>query len=156
LPSLKKETDMPKEPPKPYRTMTPWLGYTPREKKREKPLSRCPSGTCRRAKKCHRAIDGLYCRRTHFSTNEVRAMANTGANPTRRAATPILIRTLPANASLEQAEAYRMMTDMALASAEAAQARMMAKWKQGAFDHLYGPYDPKGAVMRPPPREYVE
>jgi hypothetical protein len=146
---------MPRPPPKPYRSLTPWLGYTPREKKREKPLDSCPSATCRRAKKCHRAIDGLYCRRTHFSPNEVRAHAKPTSKPV-AAPRPLLHYSLPKSASFEQAEAYRMMTDMAVASAEAAQARMLAKWKQGALDHLYGPYDPKGALMQPPKREYVE
>ncbi len=145
---------MPKEPPKPYRTMTPWTGYTPHEKKREKPFARCPSGKCRRAKMCLSAIDGLYCRRTHLSPKEARAMANRakpGAAPR-----PLLHYSLPRNASFEQAEAYRMMTDILVAQVEAAQDRMTAKWKRGDFDHLYGPYDPKGVLMQPPKREYVE
>lgn len=146
---------MPKDPPKPYRSLTPWAGFTPREKKREKPLPRCPMKACRRAKLCIRAIDGLYCRRTHLSPKEVRAHAKSTSKPG-AAPRPVFHYALPKNASLEQVEAYRMMSDMVLASSEAAQARMLAKWKQGAFDHLYGPYDPKGALMQPPPREYRE
>ena len=145
---------MPKDPPKPYRSTTPWMGFTPRERKRDEPLPRCPSGTCRRAKICQRAIDGLYCRRTHLSPAEAARKASSAA--ARPAAGPLLIRTLPANASLEQVEAYRLMSDMLLAGAEAAHARMTSKWKQGALDHLYGPYDPKGVLMCPPPRLYVE
>jgi hypothetical protein len=144
---------MPKEPPKPYRTMTPWTGFTPREKKRSKPLARCPSTTCRRAKRCVCAIDGLYCRRTHLTQKEVRAQTKRVQG---RPAAPLIHYSLPKNANFEQAEAYRMMTDILVANAEAAQERMTAKWKRGDFDHLYGPYDPKGVLMQPPKREYVE
>jgi hypothetical protein len=146
---------MPKTPPKPYRSLTPWTGFTPREKKREAPLARCPAKACRRAKKCIRAIDGLYCRRTHMTPKEGRALQAATEKPA-AAPRPVLHYALPKNASFEQAEAYRMMTDMVLASAEAVQARMAAKWKSGALDHLYGPWNPKGALMVPPPRNYVE
>jgi uncharacterized protein (DUF952 family) len=73
-----------------------------------------------------------------------------------RPAAPLIHYSLPKNANFEQAEAYRMMTDILVANAEAAQERMTAKWKRGDFDHLYGPYDPKGVLMQPPKREYVE
>ena len=148
---------MPKEPPKPYRSMTPWSGYTPHEKKRENPLARCPVKACCRAKQCIRAIDGLYCRRTHLSPKQARAMAiNANRGKPGPAPRPLLPYSLPRNLAFEQVEAYRMMTDMLVADAEAAQERMTAKWKRGDFDHLYGPYDPKGVLMTPPKREYVE
>jgi hypothetical protein len=144
-------------PPKPYRTMTPWTGFTPREKKRSKPLVCCPSGTCRRAKQCLRAVDGLYCLRTHLSPKEARAMAKKAKNANPGAASkPLIHYSLPSNPSLEQAEAYRIMTDMLVADIEIREERMTAKWKRGDFDHLYGPYDPRGVLMTPPKKEYVE
>jgi hypothetical protein len=33
---------------------------------------------------------------------------------------------------------------------------MTAQWKAGAFDGLYGKYTPKGVVLTPPPKVYVE
>ena len=33
---------------------------------------------------------------------------------------------------------------------------MTARWGAGEFDHLYGPYRPKGVLMKPPPKIYVE
>jgi hypothetical protein len=146
---------MPKLPPKPYRSTTPWTGFTPREKKRAKPLPCCPSGSCRRAKQCQRAVDGLYCLRTHLSPKEARAMAKKARKPG-AAPKPLIHYSLPSNPSLEQAEAYRMMTDMLVADIEIREERMTAKWKRGDFDHLYGPYDPRGVLMTPPKREYVE
>ena len=138
------------QPHEPYRSHTPWTGFTPREKRRAKPLARCPAAACRRAKHCIRAADALYCRRTHLTVAEARFKAPR-RNPL---ATPWP--TLPANASLEQVEMYRIANDMLVAKAEENQARMVNRWKAGALDHLYGPYDPKGVVMKPPPKEYVE
>ena len=33
---------------------------------------------------------------------------------------------------------------------------MTERWQAGEFDHLYGPYAPKGVLMKPPPKVYVE
>ena len=33
---------------------------------------------------------------------------------------------------------------------------MTERWKAGEFDHLYGPYAPKGVLMKAPPKIYVE
>lgn len=35
-------------------------------------------------------------------------------------------------------------------------AEMTGRWKAGEFDQLYGPYRPKGVLMNPPPKIYVE
>jgi hypothetical protein len=35
-------------------------------------------------------------------------------------------------------------------------AEMTERWKAGEFDHLYGPYRPKGVLMKPPPKIYVD
>ncbi len=58
--------------------------------------------------------------------------------------------------AFEEVEAYRIASDMMLARAEDAAAGMLAKWKSGALDHVYGRYDAKGVWMTPPPRVYVE
>ena len=34
--------------------------------------------------------------------------------------------------------------------------KMVARWKAGEFDQLYGPYKPKGVLLKPPPKTYVE
>lgn len=143
-----------KAPPEPYRSLTPWNGFTPRERKREEPLPRCPSARCRRAKACCAAIDGLYCRRTHITPEEARALRRqrAGKGPARRPDWE----TLPARPSLEQVEAYRIASDMKLARAEAQAGQRLAQWKAGTLDHLYGAYAPRGVWMRPPERRYVE
>jgi hypothetical protein len=33
---------------------------------------------------------------------------------------------------------------------------MTERWQAGEFDHLYGPYAPKGVLMKAPPKIYVE
>ncbi|MFT3671560.1 hypothetical protein [Aestuariivirga sp.] len=134
----------------PYRSITPWTGFTPREKRRPQPLPRCPALACCRAKACIRAIDGLYCRRTHMSVDEAGSRARNGGPP--REVWP----TLPPGASFRQVEAYRIATDMLLAEAEAARERMTAKWKRGDLEPLYGRFDPRGVWMYPPERRYVE
>lgn len=144
--------------PDPYRSLTPWAGFTPRERKRAVPLPRCPSAQCRRTKTCCKAIDGLYCRRTHIAPEEVRTQARQRAvqggaeEPARRHSWE----TLPARPSLEQVEAYRIASDMTLARAEAQAAQRLAQWKAGSLDHLYGRYDARGVWMTAPERRYVE
>jgi hypothetical protein len=34
--------------------------------------------------------------------------------------------------------------------------KMVSRWKAGEFDQFYGPYAPKGALLKPPPKAYVE
>ena len=135
----------------PYRTLTPWLGFTPRERPRATPLPTCPADACRRAKACIRCGDGLYCRRTHMTPAEAR---HVGPKPAAGQGGTLPI--LPPKASFEQVEAYRMASDVLLARAEDATARMLAKWKSGALDQVYGKYDPKGVWKRPPARGFVE
>jgi hypothetical protein len=33
---------------------------------------------------------------------------------------------------------------------------MTERWRAGEFNHLYGPYAPKGVLMKAPPKIYVE
>ena len=35
-------------------------------------------------------------------------------------------------------------------------AELTRRWKAGEFDHLYGPWRARGALMKPPPKIYVE
>jgi len=133
-----------------YRTLTPWLGFTPRERKRAVALAHCPAHACRRAKACIRCTDGLYCRRTHMTVEEAQHHA-----PKPAAGQITMFPGLPPRASFEQVEAYRMASDMMLAQAEDVVAQMLAKWKSGTLDHLHGRYDPKGVWKHPPPRGYV-
>ncbi len=58
--------------PTSYRSLTPWDGFTPRDKPRKTPLAVCPHTACRRAKACIRATEDLYCQRTHLSASETR------------------------------------------------------------------------------------
>jgi hypothetical protein len=52
-------------------------------------------------------------------------------------------------------EAYRIMADHILADIESEHATLLARWQEGELDHLYGPYQPKGVVLQPPPKIYV-
>jgi hypothetical protein len=134
--------------PTPYRSLTPWEGFTPREKKRSPPLPVCPQAACRRAKACIRAIDGLYCQRTHLDVSEIRAKSTRAS----LASLPGLKR----NPSPKQVEVLRIMTEHLLEEAQARSADMTARWKRGELDHLYGKYTAKGALMLPPPKLYVD
>ena len=137
-------------PPPPHRSHTPWTGFTPRERKRAQTLPRCPSATCRRAKACRSAIDGLYCRRTHITPEELRRISR------KRDDLMLLLPKLPTRPTLKQVQAYRLASDLLLARAEEQSQTRLAQWKAGALDHLCGPYDRRGAWMVPPPRVYVE
>ncbi len=139
-----------KAPPKPYRSHTPWTGFTPRERKRAEPLPRCPSATCRRAKACRNAIDGLYCRRSHITPEELRKTSR------KQDELMLLLPKLPQHPTLKQVQAYRLASDMLLARAEEQSQTRLAQWKAGALDHLHGPYDRRGAWMVPPPRGPVQ
>ena len=138
--------------PTTYYSHTPWDGYTPREKKRKVLLAVCPQAACRRAKACIRATDGLYCQRTHLNASEIRRTAK----PAPVAALPRHSFQLSPRSSLKQVEALRILTDHLLEEAEARTAEMTARWKRGDFDHLYGKYSARGALMQPPPLAYMD
>jgi hypothetical protein len=138
------------KPPAPRISHAPWFGYTRHECRREEPLAVCPSPRCRRAKACIGAHLGLYCRRTHHSPAE-KAHRDL-AHPLRRQ-----FETVPDMAT----HRFDFSGKMERIS-EMAQLRwdfdkeMTARWKAGEFDALYGKYSPKGVVLEPPVRAYVE
>ncbi len=138
-------------PPQSHRSHTPWAGFTPRERKRAEALARCPSARCRRVKACVAALDGLYCRRTHHSVKAARHEARQGGQ-----GAGLRLPRLSARPNAAEVEAYRIATELLLARAEEKQAEMLARWKAGELDRLYGPYDRRGALMVPPARIYVE
>jgi hypothetical protein len=135
---------------KPLLTLQPWSGFGPYDKKRDLPLPVCPSPACRRAKACIRATDDHFCQRTHLTPTEIRAQAATGASKS------ITMPRLGPKASAKQLAVYRIMTDHLLEDIDLHNAQMLARWKKGELDHLYGKYDPKGITLQPPPRLYVE
>jgi hypothetical protein len=132
-----------------YRSLTPWTGFTPRERKRAAPLCTCPAAACRRAKACVSAIEALYCRRTHMTVAEARQAAGGDGLVE-------MLPRLPARPTLRQVKAHALASDILLARAAGERERLTAQWRAGELDHLYGKYDPKGVWMRPPPRLYVE
>ena len=127
----------------------PWLGFTRHDCPRGIPLPVCPSPRCRRAKACVASHDGLYCRRTHFSVAEQKKWERRDRYTRELEAVP----ESPANAGfVERAE--RLVSIYAIQLEHAI--HMTERWKAGEFDHLYGPYRPKGVLMQPPPKVYVE
>jgi hypothetical protein len=132
-------------PPRAYLTITPWVGFTPRERKRDAPLARCPSAACRRAKACVDAHDKLYCQRSHQSLTESRAGKILEDFPR-----------MPKNPNARQVEAHRIILDLQLEEAETAKAVMTQRWKAGELDALYGAFKPGGIWKYPPLRQYTE
>jgi hypothetical protein len=134
---------------KPLLTLHPWSGFGPYDKLRDQPLPVCPSPACRRAKACIRATEDSFCQRTHLTPGEIRAQA-------RQVSKPIFMPKLGPKPSAKQLQVYRIMTDHLLEDIEVHNAQMLARWKKGELDHLYGKFSPKGIVLQPPPRAYVE
>jgi hypothetical protein len=139
---------MPRKPPKPYYTDTPWEGFTPREHKREHVLKRCPSDACHRAKACVMAHDSLYCRRTHMSVEDVKARV--------RALEPDDGFEPPLKRSQTQIEVDHIIAEMRAKDAELRHLEMTLRWKRGDFDDLYGKWSKRGALKQPPVRQYTE
>jgi hypothetical protein len=125
--------------PEPYLTREPWLPFTPRERLRKAKLASCPSSKCRRAKACVDAHDDLYCQRTHLAA----------AKPSK---TPLPAR----DYSLAELQAIRERNDMGLIEVMALKRDMIAKWKAGAYDKIYGKYRAHGVWKYPPNRQYTE
>jgi hypothetical protein len=138
------------KPHLPYRSLAPWEGFTPREKKRPTPLPVCPHAGCRRAKACLKAMDDLYCQRTHLNSGEIRKARKA------RAAARKTTHRMPAKDSPRRIEALRILTDHMLEEIQAKNAEMTERWKNGEFDHLYGKYNRQGVMMHPPEKVYVD
>jgi hypothetical protein len=127
--------------PAPYVTREPWLGFTPRERLRISPLRLCPSTKCRRAKACVDAHDDLYCQRTHQGVPQPHK-----AQPARSAR----------GFTSTELAVIREKNDERLAEVAAMKRLMVAKWKAGAFDALYGKFRQHGVWKHPPQRQYTE
>jgi hypothetical protein len=136
----------------PYLTTEPWVGYTSDDYPRETPQRICPKPRCRRAKQCIAAHDDLYCLRTHFTPKEYRQKHNL---PDSAALVP---RVRPSSDYLNWDSIYDALDrcDEKLDTLKEYTAEQTDRWKAGLFDHLYGPYKPRGVMKHPPPRVYVE
>ena len=135
--------------PRPRVSLEPWTGFTRHDAPRENPLPLCPSLRCRRAMDCLASHDNLYCQRTHFSAAEQKKWQR--HDPRRRE-----LDTVPP--VMDPHDLTERMERIAqLAAIRGAQAAAMtARWKAGEFDQIYGPYRPKGVLLKPPPKVYVE
>jgi hypothetical protein len=132
-------------PPQPYLTITPWAGFTARERKRKTLLAHCPSKACARAKACVDAHDKLYCQRSHESLAQSRV---------RQGLMPVKIS--KRLMTLEEAQAKRLAIDGLLDEAKARQHELTQRWKAGEFDAAYGKFKPGGVLKHPPIRQYTE
>jgi hypothetical protein len=135
--------------PRPRVSLEPWAGFTRHDCPRDNPLPSCPSPHCRRAKACLAAHDSLYCQRTHFSPAEQKKWNS--RDPFQRE----LDRVPPVIDPDDLAERMERINQLATIQ-RARAAEMTGRWKAGELDHLYGPYRPKGALLKPPPKVYVE
>ena len=137
------------EVPRPYVSRQPWAGFTRHDCPRDNPLPVCPSPHCRRAKACLAAHDNLYCQRTHFSPAEQKKWQR--HDPYQRAIDAVPEVTAPYTISAR----LKRLAEFAAIRLEQS-AEMTARWKMGEFDQLYGPFTPKGVLMKAPPKIYVE
>jgi hypothetical protein len=134
---------------RPHVSKEPWLGFTGHDCPRGIPLPVCPSPRCRRAKACVAAHDGLYCQRTHFSPPEQRKWKRRDPHQRAMDAVPPV-----ADYGNLLAQIKRLMDITTIRLMQ--KTEMTERWQAGEFDHLYGPYAPKGVRMNPPPKIYVE
>jgi hypothetical protein len=134
---------------RPRVSLEPWKGFTAHDCPRTTPLPVCPSPHCRRAKACLAAHDDLYCQRTHFPPALKKKWLR--RDPRQRELNAVLP-VMDPNSLTERMERINELA----AIQRAHSAKMTARWKAGEFDQLYGPYKPKGVVLRPPPKTYVE
>ncbi len=134
--------------PRPFLSKAPWAGFARGDMKRDHALVRCPIGRCVRAKACVAAHKHLFCQRTHFSPGEkVKFTAAEQRELNKRF--PLL----PEGAGGELRT--QRLQDI-LAYRRQQQDKMVARWKAGEFDGLYGKFRARGVVMKPPPRLYFE
>ena len=134
---------------RPHVSKQPWAGFTGHDCPRGIPLPVCPSPRCRRVKACVAAHEGLYCQRTHFSPPEQRKWKRRDPHERAIAAIP------PAQADSAVSHRLKLLIERAAIRVTQGEA-MKARWIAGEFDHLYGPYTPKGVLMKAPPKIYVE
>jgi hypothetical protein len=146
--NIRRRSNPPAAALRPYLSQQPWAGFTKHDRARDQPLPVCPSPRCRRAKACLAAHDNLYCRRTHFSPARIKKLWAMSQLGRALAALPLV--------EYDDLEGRK---DRIIRGREIRQAhheKMVARWKAGEFDQLYGPYRPKGVLLKPPPKIYVE
>ena len=146
--NIRGRSNPPAEAPRPYLSQHPWAGFTKHDRRRDQPLPACPSKHCRRAKACLAAHDNLYCQRTHFSPAKIRKLWAVSDLGRALAALPV--------ADCDDLEGRKERIIRAREIRHAQYEKMVARWKAGEFDHLYGPYRAKGVLLKPPPKAYVE
>ena len=134
---------------RPRVSLEPWTGFTGNDCPRDNPLPSCPSPHCRRAKACLAAHDNLYCQRTHFSPVEAKKCRRRDPRQRELDAVPSV---MDPHDLTERVERIAQLAAIRRTQAAA----MTARWKAGEFDHLYGPYAPKGVLIKAPPKVYVE
>lgn len=124
--------------PKPFLSHSPWAGFSPHDHPRDAALATCPSPRCQRVKRCVSAHGGIYCQRTHYSHAEYMAqqprlevMDDPGNLELRR------------ERLVEQLELRKVRHDA-----------LVARWKAGEFDALYGKWTARGVLMTPPVKEF--
>ena len=142
-------TKFPLPKPRPHVSRQPWLGFTRHDCPRGIPLPVCPSPRCRRAKACVAAHDSLYCQRTHFSPAEQKKRECRDPHQRAIAAIPL------AQADSSIADRLKLLIERSVIRLVQSE-EMTERWKAGEFDQLYGPYTPKGVLLKPPPKIYVE
>jgi hypothetical protein len=147
--NIRGRSNSPAAAPRPYLSQNPWAGFTKHDRARDRPLPVCPSKHCRRAKACLAAHDNLYCQRTHFSPAKIRKLWTESALGRALAA-------IPAAAGPDDLEGRKERIIRGREIRHAHYEKMVARWKAGEFDQLYGPYTSKGVLLKPPPKTYVE
>ncbi len=146
--NIRGRSNPPAAAPRPYLSQQPWAGFTKHDRAREQPLPVCPSPRCRRAKACLAAHDNLYCRRTHLSPAKIRKLWAESELGRALAALPM--------AQYDDLEGRKDRIIRGREIRHAHHEKMVARWKAGEFDQLYGPYRLKGVLLKPPPKTYVE
>lgn len=134
---------------RPRFSQSPWFGFTKHDWPRSEALDQCPSARCRRAKACRCAYDGLYCRRTHHSPEEIKILQK----QTELGRAVLAVPRLGKNPDAEERELY--MGDIANIKKNY-QTIMTARWKVGEFDQLFGKYKPSGVLLKPPSKIYCD
>ena len=122
----------------PHLSHAPWAGFLGREHARAQALPTCPAARCQRVKACISAHEGVFCQRTHFSH-----AAFVASQPA------------PAPLAVEGDLEYwgEHMVEL-LEVRKAAHLALVARWKAGEFDALYGKWRACGVVLAPPARVF--
>ena len=134
---------------RPRVSKAPWFGFTKHDWPRDVALDRCPSALCRRSKACLAAYDELYCRRTHHSPKEIKLLLQ-GTELTQALD---MVPRLSKHADDEERELHAHDISNIRQNYQDA---MTARWKAGEFDHVFGPYHPRGVMLKPLQKIYVE